>query len=143
VNDATRASAVFGSFDGCTSVAGVLGAVGTHPHLLLAPVIGLAVASAVGMGAGEWLSETKTHWSVVVMMALATLTGTILPALPMLIWAGFGPVVVAIVLGLIMAIMIGRIRSKTKGNLAYGQTTGILIAATALAILAARVGGAA
>jgi len=134
--DDVSAAARFGAFDGTTSVAGILGAVGTHPALLLHPVIGLAVASAVGMGAGEWLSETKTRWPVVGIMALATLVGTILPAIPMLLFTGIAPVVVSVALGLVMALLIGRLRSRTQGVRAYGQTVSVLLAATALALLA-------
>lgn len=132
---------VFGLFDGTTSVAGILGAVGTHPKLLLPAVVGLAVASAVGMGAGEWLSEGKTSWPAVAMMAGATLAGTIIPALPMLLIHGLKGVLIAIIIGLCMALAIGYVRSERNGDLAYVQTVGVLVAATSLAILAARVGG--
>ena len=130
---------MFGSFDGATSVAGILGAVGIHPRLLIAPVVGLAVASAVGMGAGEWLSEGKTDWPVVGVMALATLFGTIIPALPMLFINGSTGVILAIVFGLCIALAIGHLRAETRGTVAYAQTVGVLLCATSLAIMATKI----
>src|SRR5271157_5270773 len=77
--------AIFGSFDGMTStlgvVSGLLAANATAPKIL-AGAIGIAVAATVGMGAGQYLSDGTRNVRKAGVMALATLTGSVLPALP-------------------------------------------------------------
>lgn len=78
--------AVFGGFDGCTSALGVvtgLVVAGTHSGShILAAALGLAIAATVGMGAGEYLSDVTRNLRRAAVMAVATLTGSLLPALP-------------------------------------------------------------
>ncbi|HUA44498.1 MAG TPA: VIT1/CCC1 transporter family protein [Solirubrobacteraceae bacterium] len=77
--------AIFGSFDGMTStlgvVAGLLATNATAPKILAA-AIGIAVAATVGMGAGQYLSDGDRNMRKAVVMAMATLIGSVLPAIP-------------------------------------------------------------
>lgn len=77
--------AIFGSFDGMTStlgvVAGLLVTNAAAPKILAA-AIGIAVAATVGMGAGQYLSDGARNMRRAVVMALATLIGSALPAIP-------------------------------------------------------------
>ena len=77
--------AIFGSFDGMTStlgvVAGLLATNATAPKILAA-AIGIAVAATVGMGAGQYLSDGARNMRRAVVMAVATLIGSVLPAIP-------------------------------------------------------------
>lgn len=79
------AQAIFGSFDGMTSALGIItGLLAAPTHVLLAAVLGLSVASAVGMASGQYLGEEHPELHVAVIMGVATLVGTLLPAIPIL-----------------------------------------------------------
>jgi hypothetical protein len=73
--------AVFGTFDGLTSALGVIAGLvvaGTHDgRRILAAALGLAVAATIGMGAGEYLSDTGRSKRLAAVMALASLTGSL------------------------------------------------------------------
>jgi VIT1/CCC1 family predicted Fe2+/Mn2+ transporter len=57
---------------------------GTHiGSRILAGALGLAVAATVGMGAGEYISDESRNLRLALVMAAATLAGSILPALPL------------------------------------------------------------
>jgi len=79
--------AIFGSFDGMTSTLGVVsGLLATHASApkLVAAAIGIAVAATVGMGAGQYLSDGARNVRKAVVMAVATLIGSVIPAVPFL-----------------------------------------------------------
>ncbi|HME05141.1 MAG TPA: VIT1/CCC1 transporter family protein [Solirubrobacteraceae bacterium] len=80
-----RREAIFGSFDGMTStlgvVAGLLATNASAPKILAA-AIGIAVAATVGMGAGQYLSDGTRNTRRALVMAVATLIGSALPAIP-------------------------------------------------------------
>ena len=84
-DDSDLREAIFGSFDGMTStlgmVAGLLATNATAPKILAA-AIGIAVAARVGMGAGQYLSDGARNMRRAVVMAVATLIGSALPAVP-------------------------------------------------------------
>jgi hypothetical protein len=83
--DDSKGEAVFGSFDGMTSVLGVIaGLLGRPRHVIIAAAVGLAVASAVGMGAGEYLGDRDRSLRMAAVMAVATAVGTLLPVVPLL-----------------------------------------------------------
>jgi hypothetical protein len=62
-------------------VAGLLATRSPAPHIL-AMAIGIAVAATIGMGAGQYLSDDQRNLRKAVVMAVATLIGLVLPALP-------------------------------------------------------------
>ena len=106
--------AIFGSFDGLTSALGVIAglvAAGTTngPHILAAS-LGLAVAATVGMGAGEYLSDTSRSYRLAAVMGAATFVGSTLPAVPFAF--GYGTVQLLCALGLTVtgASVIGHFR---------------------------------
>ena len=117
--DAERASqAIFGSFDGMVSVLGVIVALTVSPTLIPA-ALGLAVASAVGMGAGEYLSDNGRSVGAAGMMAGATLVGTLSPVLPVVLgapWWSAIPVVLA------LAALVARQNALTRGPRAWAET---------------------
>ena len=113
MNREDLAQAVFGAFDGQTSALGVIVPLlsAYHLHTILAAVVGLAVASAVGMGAGEYLSDDTKSAHRAAVMAGATALGTLAPALPFLLLlprAVATPVSAVIALGI--TLLIGRVR---------------------------------
>jgi VIT1/CCC1 family predicted Fe2+/Mn2+ transporter len=107
--------AIFGSFDGMTSTLGVIaGLLATHTTAprILAGAIGIAVAATVGMGAGQYLSEDQHHRSLrkAAVMALATLIGSILPALPFIFGNSQACVIASIAITALAATVIGHYR---------------------------------
>ena len=77
--------AIFGSFDGMTSTLGVVaGLLATHATApkIVAATIGIAVAATVGMGAGQYLSDGERNLRRALVMAVATLVGSVIPAVP-------------------------------------------------------------
>ena len=122
--------AIFGSFDGMTStlgvVAGLLATRATSNHIV-AGAIGIAVAATIGMGAGQYLSDDQRNIRKAVVMAVATLIGSMLPALPFIFGTSTPCVVASLVITFIAAGVIGHYRG-------YAVTYGILIAVSAITI---------
>lgn len=146
----TRADAqeaIFGTFDGATSAVGVVGAsviAGSSRGLIVAAV-GLAVASMVGMGAGQWLSDARSAGKMrrAVVMAAATLLGTVVPALPFFLGGGRTlDVVVSAGLTLTLGGVIAELRPGAR-VVSLAQTFAILLLASTLAVGAGAIAGAA
>jgi len=79
--------AIFGSFDGMTSTLGVVAgllATDASASKIVAAAIGIAVAATVGMGAGQYLSDGERNLRNAFVMAVATLFGSVVPAVPFL-----------------------------------------------------------
>ena len=91
--------AIFGSFDGMTStlgvVAGLLATKSNASHIV-AGAIGIAVAATIGMGGGQYLSDGQRNLRKAMVMAVATLIGSVLPALPFFFGASTACVVASI-----------------------------------------------
>ncbi len=132
--------ATFGSFDGMTSLLGILVALvvsHTNPHTVLVASAGLAIAAAVGMGGGEYLSDSGgpgglTRASV---MTGATFAGAFIPVLPYL-WVGgrLGFILTLAVIALI-SVAIAEIRTLDSRRVkAYAQTFVIVLLASGLSI---------
>ena len=122
--------AIFGSFDGMTStlgvVAGLLATRATAPHIV-AGAIGIAVAATIGMGAGQYLSDEKRSVRKAVVMAVATLTGSVLPALPFIFGSSLASVLASVAITLLAAAVIGHYRG-------YAVTYAILLAVSVLTV---------
>ena len=138
------APAVFGSFDGATSVVGVLLTLTGHPGQILPTALGLAVAGGVGMAAGSWLStDTEAGPREAAVIGAATAAGTLLPALPYLLWAGAAATACSGLLLILLgaAITAVRARDRSLGRAAV-ETYGVLVAVSAAVTLAALATGA-
>ena len=122
--------AIFGSFDGMTStlgvVAGLLATKSSAPHIV-AGAIGIAVAATVGMGAGQYLSDGKRNVRKAVVMAVATLIGSVLPAVPFAFGSSTACVVASLAITVLAAAVIGHYRG-------YLVTYAILIVVSALTV---------
>lgn len=126
---ATR-EAIFGSFDGMTSTLGVVAgllATKASAHHVLAGAIGIAVAATIGMGAGQYLSDDQRNLRRAVVMAVATLVGSVLPALPFIFGASLACVLASLAVTLLAAAVIGHYRG-------YAITYGILLAVSAITV---------
>ncbi len=122
--------AIFGSFDGMTStlgvVAGLLATKSNASHIV-AGAIGIAVAATIGMGAGQYLSDGQRNLRKAMVMAVATLIGSVLPALPFFFGASTACVVASIGITLLAAAIIGHYRG-------YLVTYTILVVVSALTV---------
>lgn len=74
--------AVFGTFDGVTSLLGVLLGLAGHPGIILTAAVGVGTAEAVGMAAGQWQSDSDDGLGAAAVIGAATGAGCIVPALP-------------------------------------------------------------
>jgi len=130
LNPSDTREAIFGSFDGMTStlgvVAGLLATKSNASHIV-AGAVGIAVAATIGMGAGQYLSDGQRNLRKAMVMAVATLIGSVLPALPFFFGASTGCVVASIGITLLAAAIIGHYRG-------YLVTYTILIVVSALTV---------
>lgn len=131
-----RHPAVLGVFDGAVSCVGVLAGLltaGASSATIMAVTAGLAVAAAVGMAAGDWLAGSGARSAAT--MGVATLTGSILPAIPAAILPhpyGAGSAA-AVVMG--VGAWIAETRAPELGyTRAYLTTAAVLLAAAVLSI---------
>lgn len=129
--------AVFGLFDGVTGCIGVLaGLIVAHatPTAILATAAGLAVAAAVGMAFGEALSGGS--YAQAAVMGVATLAGSLAPALPVAMFYGATGYTVAGILVVAVAVVIAEVRTPPR-IVAYLTTFTTLAVASALSAAAA------
>ncbi|HME04389.1 MAG TPA: VIT1/CCC1 transporter family protein [Solirubrobacteraceae bacterium] len=128
--DTDAREAIFGSFDGMTStlgvVAGLLATNATAPKILAA-AIGIAVAATVGMGAGQYLSDGNRNVRKAVVMAVATLIGSVLPAIPFIFGDSKACVLSSIGITILAAGVIGHYRG-------YAVTYLILIVVSVITV---------
>lgn len=132
--------AIFGVFDGGTSLVGVLaGLIVTHaaPGVILATCFGLAVASAVGMASGDYLAGASRSEAFV--MGLATLIGSVVPALPLVFLTGWLAYALATALLLCLGIAIAEINPQPR-RVAYATTLLTLLLSSVLSAGAALIG---
>jgi hypothetical protein len=127
-------AATFGTFDGATSSYGVtfaLFAQHQHPAAFVAPITGLAIASAAGMGGGEAASgEGSDLASRSVVMAVASIFGVMVVALPFFYLRGLAALLTSLALALALGIAIAQRRSPDLGRgKAYLVTFGVLAVA--------------
>jgi VIT1/CCC1 family predicted Fe2+/Mn2+ transporter len=128
--------AVFGGFDGCVSALGVvtgLVVAGTHSGShILAAALGLAIAATVGMGAGEYLSDVTRSLRRAAVMAAATLTGSLTPALPFAFGYGTGQIVACGVIVCGSGVLIGHFRGYRLTFTVLAIVCGLTVALSAL-----------
>jgi hypothetical protein len=127
-------AATFGTFDGATSSYGVTFAMFAqhqHPAAFVAPITGLAIASAAGMGSGEAASgEGPGLAARAAVMAVASIFGVIVVALPFFYLHGMAALLTSLALALALGIAIAQRRSADLGRLkAYLLTFGVLAVA--------------
>ncbi|HYB16823.1 MAG TPA: hypothetical protein VEF71_15300, partial [Streptosporangiaceae bacterium] len=102
-----------------------------HPAAFVAPITGLAIASAAGMGGGEAASgQGPDLASRAAVMAVASIFGVIVVALPFFYLHGMAALLTSLALALALGIAIAQRRSADLGRLkAYLLTFGVLAVA--------------
>lgn len=142
--------AIFGAADGSTSAVGVVaGLVVAHAGstAILGAAVGGAVAAMVGMASGDWLGGASRLQAVVI--GVATLAGSVLPAVPVVIVPGLLGYLTSGLLMLVLAVAISEARYESDRDesggsrlRAYTTTLTILLVASGLSIAAALAVGA-
>jgi hypothetical protein len=134
--------AIFGGADGLTSALGaivVLAAKGDYQALVIASVA-YAVGAAWSMGGSEYLSDFSGSLRRATVMALATLTYSIAPAIPFFALSGLAAWIGAIVITVLCAALIAE--ARPYGALkSYTQTFGIVGVGAVLAVGASLLAG--
>lgn len=131
---------VMGCFDGLTCGAGTIAVsyLAGNTHLLVLVAVGLAIAEAVAMAGGQYLSEQASGISTLRhagIIGIAAMTGTLVPALPFLFASKHIALIGTLVLLVAMAVLIAQVRVKSHGfRQAYGQTFAILLCAGGLSV---------
>lgn len=121
--------AVFGGFDGCASLLGVIVyLVATHPSLIFPAALSGAIGSAISMGGGEWLSDSDSGFSASSVMAGATFLGALLPALPFAVASGPAAIAESAVICLLIGFTVACLRPNRGLGMALTETFGILLA---------------
>ena len=131
--------AVFGAGDGATTTLGMIAMMwfANHKAAIIYAIIGGAIASAIGMGGNEYISDTESSIHRASVMAGATAAGAIIPGIPF-VFGNTGLVLpISIALTIILGSLITYIRAKTTGwRLAALEVYGIFLVVTVLTTLA-------
>lgn len=119
---------VFGTADGLVLALGLIAGFAAQPRSALHAAIFAGIAEAVGMTAGQWLSDSPGGFIPAAGCGLAAFGACVLPVLPFT--AGTGPVAytAALILVALVAAAIARLRPE-RGALAAVQTYGVLAVA--------------
>jgi VIT1/CCC1 family predicted Fe2+/Mn2+ transporter len=129
--------AVFGGFDGATSVVGVLLTLTGHPDQIIPTALGLAAAGGVGMAAGSWLSDDDDSGPLdAAVIGVATAVGTMLPALPYTVLSGAAAIACSAVILVLLGAAITVVRARERAWWrAAAETYGVLAAVCVAVIL--------
>ena len=127
-------AATFGTFDGATSSYGVTFAMFAqhqHPAAFVAPITGLAIASAAGMGGGEAASGQGSDLVPrAAVMGVASIFGVMVVAVPFFFLHGPAALVTSLAVALALGIAIAQRRTPELGRTrAYLVTFGVLAVA--------------
>jgi VIT1/CCC1 family predicted Fe2+/Mn2+ transporter len=129
--------AVFGVFDGSTSVLSILLAYRHLDGLIFPGALALGAVGAVGMAAGEYLSDdTDSGLAGSAAIGVATGVGTVAPAVPYLMLHGVVAAVAAVAVLLGIGVLIAGVRAKRHSWLrALVETYGVLLVASGAAVV--------
>jgi VIT1/CCC1 family predicted Fe2+/Mn2+ transporter len=107
-------------------VAGLLATSATAPKILAAAT-GIAVAATIGMGAGQYLSDGERNLRLAIVMAVATLVGSVLPALPF----AFGNSTACVLASIAITLAAGGVIGHYRGDVV---TYSILVVVSAVTV---------
>jgi VIT1/CCC1 family predicted Fe2+/Mn2+ transporter len=109
---------VFGSLDGFNSAIAVI--FGTS-HVLFILALTISVGGALSMAAGSFVSalsdpevSARDELPSTVAMGLCTFVGTFLPCVPALIFPRAVGIVLALVMGLLLSVFVGRVNGGAR-----------------------------
>ena len=127
---------IFGLADGSMSIVGIVLYASGHAVLVLPVAVSGGVSAAISMAGGEWLSESKNGPGAAVVMGLATLIGSVLPAVPYAFLHGKAAPAVALVILAGVAVAVARLRGHRRHPYAEtGLVLAVVLAASAVCAL--------
>jgi hypothetical protein len=107
------------------SILGVIVFIAARDPGLVFPAAAMgAVSAAYSMGAGEGMGQQETDWHAIPVMAAATFTGTVLPALPYLWSRGWAALAQSAAVCLLVALAVGHLRTWRKHR--YAETVAVI-----------------
>ena len=105
---------IFGLSDGAMSILGVVFYATGHAGLVLPIAVSGGLSAAVSMAGGQWLSDSDTGRGATAAMGLATLTGSVLPAIPYAFLAGPAAAAVSICTLAVVGLAVARLRPHRR-----------------------------
>jgi VIT1/CCC1 family predicted Fe2+/Mn2+ transporter len=128
-------TAVFGSFDGMTSAMGVILPLLATPHALLLGALGIGIAAIIGMGLGEWQSDSSSGWRAPLVMAVASGAGVLIPVIPFLFITGWPAVAISAAIIVAATGFIAKVRATNgKSYWKAARESFTILGITALAV---------
>ena len=126
---------VFGLADGCMSIMGVVLYAAGHTGMVFPLAVSGGVSAAASMASGEWLSESENGPLAAVAMGLATLGGSVLPAVPYAFLRGVWAPGVSVAMLAVVAAVVARLRAHRRHP--YLETAAALAAVLVLSVACA------
>lgn len=127
--------AIFGGFDGTASLLGVvIYLLLTHPALIFPTAASGALSSAISMGGGEFLSDSDSGLAASGVMAAATFTGAVLPAVPFAFGTGPAEITACSLIIIGIGIVVSAMRPSRGRSLALAETFGLLALVAAVVV---------
>lgn len=122
-------AAVFGCFDGLSAALGVtIPAAFLTKGIAFKEALGVAMAEFIGMGLGEWLSESDNGLGTSIVIGIASAIGVLLPAVPFIFLTAWPALLFSAVLLSVLGMGITLLRASTRGlRRSFLETFGILI----------------
>ena len=127
--------AILGGFDGTASLLGVvIYLLLTHPALIFPTAASGAISSAISMGGGEFLSDSDNGLAASGVMAAATFTGAVLPAVPFAFTSGPAAVAMCAVITAGLGVAVSQMRPNRGRGLALAETFTLLVIVAAAVV---------
>jgi len=117
------------------SITGVVLYASGHGGMVFPFAVAGGVSASVSMAGGEWLSESGNGPAAAVAMGLATLTGSIIPAVPYSFLHGWHAPAVSVCLLVAVAVTVARLRSHRRHP--YLETLAVLAVVLAASVACA------
>ena len=117
------------------SILGVVFYLTGHPGLVFPAAAAGGLSASVSMASGEWLSESSTGFAASMTMGAATLTGSILPAIPYAFARGWLAPALSAAACAVVALVVARLRAHRKHP--YLETFAALCAVVAVSVACA------
>lgn len=131
------APTIFGLADGAMSIVGVILFVSGHSGLVFPVALSGGLSAAMSMAGSQWLSQDETSIGENVAMGVATLTGSIAPAIPYLFLHGTAAPAVSVGVLALIAYAVSQLRKHRKHPIleTFAVLAAILIVSIACAFI--------
>jgi VIT1/CCC1 family predicted Fe2+/Mn2+ transporter len=134
-DDRLTPAAIMGLGDGAMSIIGVIAYATGHSGLVLWLALSGGLSAAASMAGNEWLSRSGRGPRAALVMGAATLTGSVLPALPYAFLRGWHALAASMLMLGVVAFVVARLRAHRAHP--YLETAAVLGVVLAVSIAAA------